>query len=78
MTDKWPTCEAAFRLGGSVVRCDREALHADKDNVGHAIGSWPRLVAFPKPDPLASPETVRREADLARKKLIHLQQRREE
>ncbi len=31
-----------------------------------------------KPDPPASPETVRREADLARKKLIHVQQRREE
>ncbi len=31
-----------------------------------------------KPDPPASPETVRREADLARKKLIHVQQRQEQ
>ncbi len=31
-----------------------------------------------KPDLPASPETARREADLARKKLIHVRQRREE
>jgi hypothetical protein len=77
MSDKWPICDAAFRLDGTSVRCDREALHADKDDVGHAIGSWPRLVVFPRrADPPASPEEVRRLADLARKNLIHVQQQR--
>ena len=44
VVSRWPTCDAAFRLEGTTVRCDREALHSEKDDVGHAIGSWPRLV----------------------------------